>query len=246
MSSDQLGPRARARAQTIAEIKRIGREHLASQGAAALSLRAVARDLGMVSSAVYRYVSSRDDLLTMLVVDGYNALGDAVDAALTDAPVDPASRFRIIGRTVREWALAEPAWYGLLYGTPVPGYHAPAEDTSAPGLRVIATLLGVIDSAYRAGLLDTPGADPAISARTAADFAAIREQFDLIAPDWLIAAALGAWTTLFGAVNFDVFDMYGRDTFADRAEIFELQIEQLLGLLGFAVPRPVSTDRSVR
>ncbi|MFF2083300.1 TetR/AcrR family transcriptional regulator [Nocardia sp. NPDC058176] len=246
MSSDQLGPRARARAQTIAEIKRIGREHLTSQGAAALSLRAVARDLGMVSSAVYRYVSSRDELLTMLVVDGYNALGDAVDTALTDAPDDPATRFRILARTVREWALAEPAWYGLLYGTPVPGYDAPAEDTSAPGERVISTMLRVIDGAYRAGLLTPPGAEPAISARTAADFTAIREEFDLATPDWLFAAALGAWTTLFGAVNFDVFDMYGRDTFTDRAEIFDLQIEQLLGSLGFAVPRPVSTDRSVR
>src|SRR4249919_2355012 len=79
-------PRERARAQTVADIVRLGREHLALHGAAALSLRAVARDLGVVSSAVYRYVESREELLTLLVVDGYNALGDSVDTALRRAP----------------------------------------------------------------------------------------------------------------------------------------------------------------
>ncbi|MFC4373251.1 TetR/AcrR family transcriptional regulator [Nocardia halotolerans] len=233
MSTDQPGPRARARAQTIADIKRIGREHLASQGAAALSLRAVARELGVVSSAVYRYVRSRDELLTMLVVDGYNALGDAVDAALVDAPADPATRFRVAARAVRAWALAEPAWYGLLFGTPVPGYRAPAADTVAPGVRVVAALLAIIDDAYRGDRLAPPANRSAVSARTSADFAAIRAEFGLTAPDWLIAAALAAWTGLFGAVTFDAFDMYGRDTFTDRAEVFELQVEGLLRMLGF-------------
>src|SRR6478735_7224871 len=103
-------PRQRARAQTLEDITRIGRQHLATEGAAALSLRAVARDLGVVSSAVYRYVRSRDELLTLLVVDGYNELGDEVDAALARAPVhDFAERFRTVGRAVRGWGLREPA-----------------------------------------------------------------------------------------------------------------------------------------
>ncbi|MFE3542807.1 TetR/AcrR family transcriptional regulator [Nocardia sp. NPDC059177] len=235
MSTDRPGPRALARAQTIADIKRVGREHLASHGAAALSLRAVARELGMVSSAVYRYVRSRDELLTLLVVDGYNALGDAVDAALADAPADPAQRFRVVAGAVREWALAEPAWYGLLYGSPVPGYAAPSADTVAPGVRVIGALLAVIDGAYRAGQIGEPAVEPVVSARTAADFATIRAQFGMAVPDWLLVSGLTAWTTLFGAVNFDVFDMYGAGTFADRAEIFELQIDRICLLLGFRV-----------
>ena len=82
-------PRELARERTMAEIMRLGREQLASQGAAALSLRAVAKDLGIVSSAVYRYVSSRDELLTLLVVEAYTELGDAVDAAL-EAPAGVA------------------------------------------------------------------------------------------------------------------------------------------------------------
>lgn len=217
----------------MTDIVRIGREHLAVHGAAALSLRAVARDLGVVSSAVYRYVSSRDELLTLLVVDAYNDLGDAVDTALAAAPDDPAAQFRALGRAVRTWALAEPASYGLVFGTPVPGYDAPAEQTVAPGIRVIASLLSVIGRAYGAGLLAAPDRPVPVSAALTESFSAIREEFGLDVPDWLVARGVSVWSSLFGAVSFDVFDMYGRDSFADRDEIFELHLDALLTLLGY-------------
>ncbi len=73
------GVRERARAEITSEIVRAGRDQLATDGAAALSLRAVARELGMVSSAVYRYVASRDELLTLLIIEAYDALGAAVE-----------------------------------------------------------------------------------------------------------------------------------------------------------------------
>src|SRR5690349_14169419 len=137
-------PRERAREQTLQDITRIGREHLAAVGAAALSLRAVARDLGVVSSAVYRYVGSRDELLTLLLVDAYNDLGDAVDAAVESVPADDfRGRFRALAGAVRGWALREPARYGLLFGSPVPGYQAPAERTTAPGTRVVISLVQI-------------------------------------------------------------------------------------------------------
>ena len=72
--------RARVRAGMIDEIKAVARRHLTTDGAN-LSLRAVARDMGMVSSAIYRYFASRDDLLTALILDAYNSLGSAVEAA---------------------------------------------------------------------------------------------------------------------------------------------------------------------
>jgi AcrR family transcriptional regulator len=153
-------PRERARAQTMADIVRIGRRHLATEGAAALSLRAVARDLGVVSSAVYRYVASRDELLTLLVIAGYDELGDEVDAALAKVdPDDHRGRLVAIGTAVRTWAVREPAMYALLFGSPVPGYHAPAERTcrrSAAGARAAA-------GAGRAGRVvrrRAPGAGP--------------------------------------------------------------------------------------
>ncbi|MEV6559860.1 WHG domain-containing protein [Nocardia sp. NPDC051756] len=230
-------PRARARAQTMNDIVRIGREHLATDGAAALSLRAVARDLGVVSSAVYRYVSSRDELLTLLVVDGYNDLGDAVDAALAEAPDDPIEQLRVLARTVRRWAHAEPARYGLLFGTPVPGYDAPADQTMAPGTRVIITLQSLFDRAYRANRLQPPAAEVHVTSPLATSFAQIRAELDVDIPDWLIVRGVTFWASLFGAVSADLFDMYGTETFADRAELFELQLDGLLDMLGYR-PNP--------
>ncbi|MEU8898746.1 WHG domain-containing protein [Nocardia sp. NPDC048505] len=226
-------PRARARAQTMEDIVRIGRDHLATDGAAALSLRAVARDLGVVSSAVYRYVRSRDELLTLLVIDGYTALGDAVDAALADAPDDPREQLLVLARTVRAWALAEPARYGLLFGTPVPGYDAPVEQTTAPGTRVILTMQRLFARAHERGQLTAPDPLPVVSAPLTGSFAAIRGEFDLDLPDWLIVRGVTLWASLFGLVSGDVFDMYGPETFADRDELFELQLGALLDMLGF-------------
>src|SRR5688500_19893216 len=114
--------RARVRAEMIDEIKVIARRHLAADGAN-LSLRAVARDLGVVSSAVYRYFASRDELLTALILDAYDSLGEAAETA--DAQVgrgDLRGRWLAVCRAVRAWALAQPHQYALIYGTPVPGY----------------------------------------------------------------------------------------------------------------------------
>ena len=98
--------RARVRAEMITEIKTIARRHLETDGAN-LSLRAVARDMGMVSSALYRYFASRDDLLTALILDAYNALGEAAEAA--DAAVTDRSQLRArwlaTARGIRGWAL---------------------------------------------------------------------------------------------------------------------------------------------
>src|SRR5580765_3994859 len=110
------GIRARNRAAIEAEILELGRLHLAREGAAALSLRAIARDLGMVSSAVYRYVASRDDLLTLLIVAAFSSLGDAVEEAhAAVAESDLTGRWQAIGRSLRAWALEHPHEYALVY-----------------------------------------------------------------------------------------------------------------------------------
>ena len=229
---DTPSPRARAREQTMRDIVRIGREHLATDGAAALSLRAVARDLGLVSSAVYRYVASRDELLTLLVVDGYDELGDAVDSALEAVDrADHAGRMRAIGRAVRIWALAEPATYALLFGSPVPGYEAPAERTTEPGTRVALRLVTVWEDAWVAGAVSLPD-EPVGPRRLARDLARIRRETGITAPDALVARGLFAWAAVFGCVSFEVFGQYGADTFADPNDIFELHLDALVEAVG--------------
>ena len=140
-------------------------------------------------------------------------------------------RFRAIGRAVRVWALREPARYGLLYGTPVPGYAAPPEQTVAAGTRVIVALVEVLERAWVAGRLDPPGSTAAPTS-LAPSFAAIRDEFGLTLPDDLLARGVFAWAALFGAVSFEVFDQYGRDTFADPAALFDHHLDVLAESLG--------------
>jgi AcrR family transcriptional regulator len=220
--------RAESRAEIEKRIVELGREHLARDGAAALSLRAIARDLNMVSSAVYRYVATRDDLLTLLLIDGYQELADAVHAAV-NAVEHGAYRKRLVVacNAFRSWAVAEPARYALLYGSPVPGYRAPAERTVAPGTAVVALLLGELSAAHAAGVTAEPPADWSAPELSAA-FGAIRDEFGIALPDWLLSRAVGLWSGLVGAVNLEVFGQYGADTF-DRPEIlFEILVGQLL------------------
>src|SRR5215212_8397231 len=143
--------RERVRAELTTEITDAARRQLAEVGAAALSLRAVAREVGMVSSAVYRYFPSRDDLLTRLIIDGYDDLGAAAEAA-DDPAAPPVERWLAVCRAVRVWALAHPHEYALLYGSPVPGYSAPA-DTVPAAARVGIVLGRILGDAARAGAL---------------------------------------------------------------------------------------------
>jgi AcrR family transcriptional regulator len=227
-------PRERARAQTISDIIRLGRRHLATHGAAALSLRAVARDLGVVSSAVYRYVANRDELLTLLLVDAYSDLGDTVDAAIAEKPDnDYAGRFYALGKAVRGWALHEPARYGLLFGSPVPGYQAPAGQTTAPGTRVIFALIGIFAGAYRAGELAPEGSAAVVHPALSADLEAVRSELGVELPDAALATGALVWTSLFGAVSFEVFGQYGADTFSAPDELFEHHLTVLAQLAGF-------------
>lgn len=224
-------PRERARQQTMADIVSIGRQHLELHGAAGLSLRAVARELGVVSSAIYRYVKNRDELLTLLVVDGYNALGDAVDEALEQVLAeDFAAQFRAVARAVREWALAEPARYGLLFGSPVPGYEAPAEQTTGPGIRVVTRLVLILEGAHTAGQLVETGRQ--VDPRLATDLAAIRQEMGLTMDDHVLAAGVLLWSALFGAVNFEVFGQYGAATFSAPAALFESHLDALEAIAG--------------
>lgn len=232
-------PRDRARAQTMRDIVRIGREHLAQHGAAALSLRAVARDLGVVSSAVYRYVSSRDELLTLLLVACYDELGDAVDEAVDEAvagapPGDHRARFVAMGRAVRRWALAEPASYALLYGAPVPGYAAPEDRTTGPGTRVARTLITIASDAFADDALSVASDSPEMAQTPglAAGFAGVREQFATELPDAAVARGILVWASLFGCVSFEVFGQYGPDGLGDPGALFERHLAALADELG--------------
>jgi AcrR family transcriptional regulator len=200
--------RERVRAELTREIADTARRHLATEGAAGLSLRAVAREMGMVSSAVYRYFPSRDDLLTALIIDGYNAIGAAVEEA--DAAChrdDYPGRWLAACRALRGWALAHPHEYALVYGSPVPGYRAP-EQTIGPAARVAAVLGRIISDAQAAGELDPPRLGAAVPGAFAPDAGRLRETVLASAPDDVVARALAAWAGAFGMVSFELFGQF--------------------------------------
>jgi AcrR family transcriptional regulator len=150
--------RERARAELTREITEEARRQLAEVGAHGLSLRAVARELGMVSSALYRYFPSRDDLLTALIIDAYDAIGSAAEAAIAVAGGAPArERWAAACRAIRAWAVARPHEYALIYGSPVPGYQAP-EATVGPASRVPLAFASVLADAAASGALPASAA----------------------------------------------------------------------------------------
>ena len=254
--------RARVRAEMIAEIKTIARRHLETDGAN-LSLRAVARDMGMVSSALYRYFASRDDLLTALILDAYNALGEAAEAA--DAAVTDRSQLRArwlaTARGIRGWALRTPAEYALLFGTPVPGYAAPA-DTITAATRTPVVLIRILADGFASGALTgesalrigAPAGGPAggpgalaaagparrpqaagIAARLGdavrADLSRARGDIAPELPDELMLAGITGWVQLFGMVSFELSDQFN-NVIEARAEFFGLQMEVMADLIG--------------
>ncbi|GIF51984.1 TetR family transcriptional regulator [Asanoa ferruginea] len=223
--------RARLRAEMTDEIKAIARRHLATDGAN-LSLRAVARDLGVVSSAIYRYFPSRDDLLTALILDAYNALGGSVEAA--EGAVDRADlggRFLAICHAVRDWALTNPHEYALIYGSPVPGYAAPTDTVSA-ATRAVRVLGGVIEDAARAGLLRD---DDDLPPEAVDDITRIRATIAPSAPLGVLDRAFGTWLQLFGFVGFELFGQLDNVVTA-RAPLFDHQMRAQAVYIGLPTP----------
>ncbi|MGV9558398.1 TetR/AcrR family transcriptional regulator [Streptomyces sp. NPDC003401] len=206
MSSATQGARARARIEITAAIKEEARRQLAAEGAAKLSLRAVARELGMVSSALYRYFPSRDDLLTALIIDAYDSLGESAETAHSAvADAGPVRRWVAVCEGVRTWALAHPHEYALIYGSPVPGYSAP-QTTVPAAARVGLLLIGIARDAE----LTAPPAAPSLPAELRAE--AERLTAD-VAPELspeTATALVAAWAQLYGLVGFEVFGQFHR------------------------------------
>lgn len=224
------GARERARIEVTAAIKEEARRQLAAEGAARLSLRAVARELGMVSSALYRYFPSRDDLLTALIIDAYDAIGAEAEGALGRTAGDaPHTRWVAVCRSVRDWALARPHEYALIYGSPVPGYVAPT-DTVGPASRVPLSLVSVVQQAHAAGALGTPSGSP-LAAPVRADAARLAAELAPELPIPVVAALVSGWAQLFGLLSFEIFGQFNRVVEA-RGEFFDQAVGALAGQVG--------------
>jgi AcrR family transcriptional regulator len=249
--------RQRARAELTREITEEARRQLAATGANGLSLRAVARELGMVSSALYRYYPSRDDLLTALIIDAYNAIGEAAESAIAGTRPGTGTELGAeaeggVGRArwlaachaIRAWALDRPHEYALIYGSPVPGYRAP-EATIGPAARVPLALVGVLANAIADGDVLDPGADvipPALADQVAALSVAMASSVPVDAPSSIstsetaipagvLVRAVIAWTQLFGMISFELFGQFV-GSFEPADALFGLAAARLATFVG--------------
>lgn len=245
-----MAPTARelARQAVTADILAAARTRLTDEGPAALSLRAVARDVGMVSSAVYRYFPSRDDLLTALLITDYDELGAAVEAADAAAGPDAGARWVAMCRAIRGWSVAHPGDFALLFGSPVPGYAAPRE-TVVPATRTTLALVRVVADAIGSGGADASGgratatagrpgspaaptAAPGVAGPAVADGVATLRTFGITLPDEVLVRTLMAWTTVFGTISFELFGHFVGSV-SDPAAYFDQVIVRLADDLGF-------------
>jgi AcrR family transcriptional regulator len=220
--------RARVRAEISAEIIAAARAELIAGGTAGLSLRAVARRLEMVPSALYRYFPSREALLTALIIDAYEAVAAAARAA-DEAQDAPAARWLAVARATRRWAGEHPQEWSLIYGSPVVGYAAP-EETVPAALRITEVIAGICRAAVPAGSDPPDYLPPAPS-----DFDVVLGPMrDLLFPGRapeVVAAALVVWTHLIGVVSLELFGHYkGATTEFDR--VFDYTIEMVGKLVG--------------
>jgi AcrR family transcriptional regulator len=243
------GVRERARGEVTAAIKDEARRQLAAEGAAKLSLRAVARSLGMVSSALYRYFPGRDDLLTALITDSYDSLGDAAETARRASAAQADShiaRWQAVCHAHRAWALAHPHEYALIYGSPVPGYAAPVSTTVA-ATRAARPLVAVAADAYAASALRVPGTagtgrqgpDPDAPGVSAApepvldDARELARRLEVELPAQVVAELVAAWAQLAGLVSFELFGQF-ENVVAAREKFFDHAVVSLARNVGLA------------
>ena len=230
--------RERVKDEVTSEILTAARAHLAREGAAALSLRSIARDLGMAPSALYRYFSSRDALLSALILGAYGSLADQAEHASEAAYArgdEAMARWVAVPRAMRSWARGHPHEWGLIFGSPVPGYEAPTE-TITPYTRLALALVRPIIEAHQHGSLQLQPSAPSSSASpgTAPLARAVQPVADALLPGLptaVVARALQAFATLIGLISLELFGHW-RNTVLEPEVLFEATIGHLASSTG--------------
>lgn len=205
-------PRERYRTQVRAEIKEHAWEQIATAGASALSLNAIAKQMGMSGPALYRYFAGRDELITALIRDAYRSLADTMRAA-----AEPGADVTALAHALRAWALDDPQRYFLVYGTPVPGYHAP-DDITTIASEIMTTLL----DAFTALPTDDAPATP-----LEAHLAQHRQWAGPHAPPAALRRAMTFWTRLHGVLSLELAGHF-TGMGLDPALLFAAELDDLL------------------
>lgn len=228
--------REQRREETYEKIKIVARQQMAAQGTAGLSLRAIAREMGITAPAIYRYYENLDDLITTLILESFNALADALEAAQADHEGESyTDQLVAVLLAYRQWAVAHPIDFQLIYGNPIPGYVAPRDVTVPAVVRGFAIIVGLIDSLLKAGEADPQPPYNSVPPETAAYMQDIIERDGY--PVTVLAFYMGivGWTQLHGVIMLEMFN-HLQPAVGDVAAYYHGQVLNLLRVMGVKPP----------
>ncbi|WHT23634.1 TetR/AcrR family transcriptional regulator [Crossiella sp. CA-258035] len=234
MTTDQPPTRReRLRAETIREITTIALAQMAEGGPGAISLRGIAREMGMTARAIYSYFPTRDDLVTALIGGLSESLAGALESARDAVPAsEPGNRLLAWGEALRAWAVANPAGFRLVYGDPVPGYQPPPGGPAEQAARRICAglnqLVAEVGRPRAADQVDWSAFPPGYAAKVRADVPEVSPA--------VVSLALRVWGRLHGLVTLEVFGHLGSVS-ADPAALYRADLLDLLDSVGADVPR---------
>ena len=205
-----MSTRAQRREVTERAILDAARRLLAEGGQEALTVRGLARKLNLVPSALYRYVASREELLTILFSHIFTDMAEFVEAAHDAVPAeDLRGRWRAFARALREWALQHPYEWTLINGTPLRDYSVPPTETLTQGIRLHLLLARLGEDAEAAGMAPrirpegSPTAMPGLKPFLASQGIDISEES--------VLAGVAGWHLLMGALYEELFGLFGSD-----------------------------------
>jgi len=217
--------RERLRESTLTEIKETAHKQMAENGAAALSLNAIAREMGMSTPALYRYFKNRDALVTELIIEAYQALGDRLEAA--DKAIESEKyhvRFHAVCQAYRNWAVAYPQAYTLIYGTPIPHYHAPRERTVPLAGRIMTIFGTILGEAWQADEITMPASYTQISAHNQQIIDSLLQDMpakEATAPIFILTILV--WSRINGVVWSELYGHFVPGM-AETGELFQTMI----------------------
>ncbi|NWF63860.1 MAG: TetR/AcrR family transcriptional regulator [Chloroflexi bacterium] len=226
-----MARRERLRLETIEEIKDTAWKQIGEQGAASLSLRAIARQMGMTAPGLYRYYKDRDALVTALLMDAFSSFTTSLEAGRDSCALDDhAGRFRGMCRAYFQWAMENPQRYVLLFGTPVQGYLF-AEEVGPVAQRSFLVLQGVIGEAFVAGKIKGEAAALKLPTSLKVQYEALRKMGMPYTP-LVTHLALSTWNAIHGLTSLFLYG-YSQSFLGSQVDRFvESEIERLTMFLG--------------
>jgi AcrR family transcriptional regulator len=221
---------------TAEQIKATARLQMAAQGAAGVSLRGIGRELGVTAPAIYNYFPRLDDLITALIVDAYSQLAGSLRAARQAcAQQELEQQLLAVLLAYRAWAIEHPHEFALIFGTPVPGYHAPVERTRPAAQGVFAVILELLAQAYVRGMLHLPASQPGLPPGLTIALPASAPAL----PPAVLYTGLAGWYRIHGMILLELFG-HTTSLINQPEQFYEYELLNLIE--AFGMPRPATQE----